>query len=110
MPDGNSTALRYTFAAAFIAACLYDLEFGVRFAGVYLAGLSLYQGLCGKVPLIGVTWRTTGYLTGAAAAAVSAAVLVVSMFLLFKPRWVISVLAPFTPSKTKTPALFSLFP
>ena len=53
LPDGNSAALRYAFTAAFIAACLYDLELGVP-AGVFLSGLSIYQGLLGKVPLIGV--------------------------------------------------------
>jgi hypothetical protein len=109
MPDGNSPALRYTFAAAFIAACLYDQEFGVRLAGVYLAGLSLYQGLCGKVPLIDITWRTTGHLTGAAAAALSAAVIVLSMFLIFEPSWVISVLAPLAAPQPK-PGPISPFP
>jgi hypothetical protein len=94
MPDGNSAVLRYAFAATFIAACLYDLELGVRVAGVYLAGLSIYQGLLGKVPLTGPSWKTTGYLTGAAATVVSAAVIFISMFLIFAPRWVIEVLRP----------------
>jgi hypothetical protein len=74
LPDGNSAALRYAFAATFIAACLYDLELGVPVAGVFLAGLSIYQGILGRVPLIGVAWKTTGYLTGAAATVVCAAV------------------------------------
>jgi hypothetical protein len=84
LPDGNSAVLRYAFAATFIVACLYDLELGVRVAGVFLAGLSIYQGLLGRVPLIGVTWKTTGYLTGAATV-VSAAVTLVGMFLIFEP-------------------------
>jgi hypothetical protein len=91
LPDGNSPVLRYAFAATFIAACLYDLELGVRVAGVFLAGLSIYQGLLGRVPLIGVAWKTTGYLTGAAASVVSAAVIFISMFLIFEPRWAIEV-------------------
>jgi hypothetical protein len=94
LPDGNSPVLRYTFAATFIAACLYDLELGVRLAGVYSAGLSVYQGLLGKVPLTGLDWKTTGYLTGAAGTVVSAAVIFISMFLIFEPRWVIEVLRP----------------
>jgi len=93
LPDGNSAALRYAFAATFIAACLYDLELGVRVAGVFLASLSIYQGLLGRVPLVGVAWKTTGYLTGAAATVLSAALTLVSMFLIFQPRWVIAVLA-----------------
>jgi hypothetical protein len=71
----------------------YDLELGVRAAGVFLSGLSIYQGLLGRVPLIGVAWKTTGYLTGAAATVLSAAVTLVSMFFIFQPRWVIAVLA-----------------
>ena len=62
-------------------------------AGVFLAGLSIYQGLLDRVPLIGVAWKTTGYLTGAAAAVVSAADTLVSIFLIFQPRLVIEVLA-----------------
>jgi hypothetical protein len=93
MPDGNSAVLRYAFAAIFIAACLYDLELGVRVAGVFLAGLSIYQGLLGRVPLVGITWKTTGYLTGAAATIVSAAVIFISMFLIFEPRLVIELIA-----------------
>ena len=93
LPDGNSAVLRYAFAATFIAACLYDLELGVRVAGVFLASLSIYQGLLGRVPLVGAAWKTTGYLTGAAATVVSAAVTLVSMFLIFQPTWVIAVLA-----------------
>jgi hypothetical protein len=108
MPDSNSAALRYIFAAAFIGACLYDLELGVRVAGVYLAGLSLYQGLCGKVPLVNAAWGTTGYLTGAAATVVSAAVVILSMVLILEPRWVISVLAHFV-SPEPRPGPFSLF-
>jgi hypothetical protein len=46
----------------------------VRVAGVFLAGLSIYQGLLGRVPLIGVARKTTGYLTGAAATVFSTAV------------------------------------
>jgi hypothetical protein len=103
MPDGNSAVLRYTFAATFIAACLYDLELGVRLAGVYLAGLSTYQGLLGKVPLIGITWKTTGYLTGTAATVVSAAVIFMSMFLIFEPRWVIEVVQVMHENPNRTP-------
>jgi hypothetical protein len=65
----------------------------VRVAGIFLAGLSMYQGLLGRVPLIGVTWKTTGYLTGTVATVVSAAVTLVSMFLIFERCWVIAVLA-----------------
>lgn len=46
------------FATTFIAACLYNLELEVRVAGVFLAGLSIYQGLLGKVPLTGPAWKT----------------------------------------------------
>ena len=94
MADGNSAVLRYAFAATFITACLYDLELGARVAGVYLAGLSIYQGLLGKVPLVGINWKTRGYLTGTAATVVSGATILASMFLIFEPRWVIEVLRP----------------
>ena len=73
-------------------------------AGVFLAGLSIYQGLLDRVPLIGVAWKTTGYLTGAAAALVSAAVALVSMFLIFQPRWVIAVLADRAGLTTEQPS------
>jgi hypothetical protein len=69
----------------------------VRLAGVYLASLSIYQGLLGKVPLVGLAWKTTGYLTGTAATVVSAAVIFISMFLIFEPRWVIVVHAHSVP-------------
>ena len=46
-----------------------------------------YQGLLGRVLLMSFAWKITGYLTGAAATVVSAAVTLVSMFLIFQPRW-----------------------
>lgn len=88
-----SAAVRYVFATVFVAACLYNLELGVRVAGVFLLGLSLVQGFRGKVPLIGITWKTSGYLTGMAAVAVCAVVAFVSVFFVLEPRAVIAFVA-----------------
>jgi hypothetical protein len=91
--DSPSAVVRYVFVAIFVAACLYKLELGVRVAGVFLLGMSLYQGVRGKVPLTGYDWRTQGYLTGAAALAVSVSVVFVSVFFIVKPDLVIGLLA-----------------
>jgi hypothetical protein len=93
MPDGNSPILRYAFAAIFIAACLYNLQLGLKVAGVYLAGLSLYGWFLGKIPLVDRAWNTRGYLTGAAAKVVSAVCILISMVFFFYPGWVIAALA-----------------
>jgi hypothetical protein len=92
MEDGNSPILRYALAAIFIAACLCNLQLGLRVAGVCLVALSLYQLFLGKVPLVDIAWNTRGYLTGAAATAVSAACIFIGMIFFFYPEWVISVL------------------
>jgi hypothetical protein len=93
MADGNSAILRYAFAAVFIAACLYDLQLGLKVAGVYLAGISLYGWYLGKIPLVDLAWNTTGYLSGAAAKCVSAVVILISMIFFLYPGWVIAALA-----------------
>jgi hypothetical protein len=93
MADGNSPILRYVFAAIFIAACLYDLQLGLKVAGVYVASLSLYGLYLGKIPLVDPTWNTTGYLSGAAAKFVSAVTIFISMIFFFYPGWVIATLA-----------------
>jgi hypothetical protein len=93
MPDGNSPLLRYAFAAIFIAACLYNLQLGLKVAGVYVAGLSLYGWFLGKIPLVDPAWNTTGYLSGAAAKAVGAVGIFIGMIFFFYPGWVIAALA-----------------
>jgi|HubBroStandDraft_6_1064221.scaffolds.fasta_scaffold68314_3 hypothetical protein len=93
MEDGNSSILRYAFAAVFIAACLYNLQLGVRVAGVYIAGLSFYALFLGKMPLVDMAWNTSGYLSGAAMKIVSAICIFVSMIFVFYPGWVIASLA-----------------
>lgn len=93
MADGNSPILRYAFAAIFIAACLYNLQLGLKVAGAYLAGLSLYGWFLGKVPLVDRAWNTTGYLSGAAAKLVSAVTICIGMVFFFCPGWVIATLA-----------------
>jgi hypothetical protein len=98
MEDGNSPVLRYAFAAVFIAACLCDLQLGLRVAGVFLIGLSTYQLFLGKVPLVGPSWKTSGYLTGKAAMVVSASSIFVGMIFCFCPAWVISVLLQYAKS------------
>lgn len=92
MEDGNSPVVRYAFAAVFIAACLFDLQLGLRVAGVFLIGLSTYQLFLGKVPLVGPSEETSGYLTGKAAIAVSASCIFVGMIFCFCPAWVISMM------------------
>ena len=98
MGDGNSPVLRYAFAAIFITACLCNLELGLRVAGVFLIGLSSYQLFLGKVPLVGPSWKTSGYLTGKAAIAVSASCIFVGMIFCFCPAWVISALHQYAKS------------
>jgi hypothetical protein len=93
MEDGNSPVLRYAFAAVFIAACLYNLQLGVRVAGVYIAGLSLYALFLGKMPLVDMAWNTSGYLSGVAMKVVSALCIFVSVIFVFYPGWVIATLA-----------------
>lgn len=98
MEDGNSPVLRYALAAVFIVACLCNLQLGLRVAGVFLIGLSTYQLFLGKVPLVGPTWKTSGYLTDKAAIAVSAGCIFVGMIFCFCPAWVISTLHQFAKS------------
>ena len=93
MEDGNGPIPRYIFAAVFIAACLYNLELGLRVAGLFLAGLSLYYWVIGKVPLVDQSWTTTGYLTGAAGKLVSASTMVIAVMFFFFPGPVVSALA-----------------
>ena len=93
MEDGNSAILRYIFAAVFIAACLYNLQLGLRVAGIYIAGLSIYALFLGKMPLVDVSWNTAGYLSGAAMKAVSAICIFISLIFVFYPGWVIATLA-----------------
>ena len=93
MEDENSAALtRYAFVAIFIPACIYKLQLGLQVAGVYLAGLSLYGLFLGKVRLVDRNWKTTGYLSGAAATVVSAVCVFISIIFFFYPEWIISAL------------------
>jgi hypothetical protein len=94
MEDDQSAALsRYAFAAIFIPACIYKLQLGVQVAGVYLAGLSLYGLILGKVRLVdGLTWKITGYASGAAATVINVVCTVVGVIFLLCPDWVISAL------------------
>ena len=89
----NSPLIRYGFAAVFVAACLYQLELGVRVAGAFLVGLGFYEGLSGRVPLTGWRWKTTGYLKGPAAMALSLAMIGIGAFLLLAPELMIRLLA-----------------
>jgi hypothetical protein len=91
--DENSPLIRYGFAAIFVAACLYRLEWGVRVAGAFLLGMGMYEILLGRVPLTGWTWKTTGTLTGPAAMVLSAVVMAAGAFLLFAPDLAIGLLA-----------------
>ena len=88
--DRASAALRYLFAAVFVAACLYNLELGVRVAGVFLVGLVSYQGLRGRVPLAGWFWETRGFLTGAAALAVCIPVGALGLVMIFDPTLIVA--------------------
>ena len=89
-----SPLVRYSFAAIFIAACLYNLELGVRIAGVFLLGMSLYEGILGRVPLMGrFSWKTKGYLKGPLATAVIVSVFFGGAFCTFAPDVVIRLLA-----------------
>jgi hypothetical protein len=98
MEDDNSGALRrYAFVAIFIPACLCKLQLGVQVAGVYLAGLSLYGLIVGKVRLVDGFWNTTGYSSGAAATIVNAVCTVVGVIFLLCPDWVISALKAIKP-------------
>jgi hypothetical protein len=90
----NSGLVRYGFAAIFIAACLYDLHVGIRVAGVFLLGLSVYEAILGRVPLMGpFSWKARGYLTGSVAMALLAAMVFLSVFLILAPDIVIAFLA-----------------
>jgi hypothetical protein len=88
----TSPLVRYGFAAVFIAACLYDLKIGVRVAGVFILGQSLYEAMLGRVPLV-YFWKTTGYLKGPAATALIAGMIALSLVLIFAPDAVIRLLA-----------------
>ncbi len=90
--DQASAALRYLFAAVFVAACLYNRELGVRVAGVFLLGLVSYQALRGRVPVVGWLWETRSFLTGAAALAVCIPVAALSLLLIFDPGLIVSEL------------------
>lgn len=90
----NAPLVRYGFAAVFIAACLYDLALGVRVAGIFLLGMALYEGVLGRVPLIGYwNYNTTGYVKGPAAMALVAGTIFVAAFLILAPELVIQLLA-----------------
>jgi hypothetical protein len=89
----SSPLVRYGFAAVFIAACLYDLKVGVRVAGVFMLGQSIYQTILGRVPLENQWKETTGYLKGPAAIALIAGIAALSMILIFAPNTVIRLLA-----------------
>jgi hypothetical protein len=84
---------RYVFATVFVAACLYNLELGVRVAGVYMLGLSLYEGILGRVPLVNYAWKVNSYLTGPAAVALSAVMIFFSVFFIIDPGVVIRLVA-----------------
>ncbi len=89
-----SPLVRYGFAAIFTMACLYRLELGVRVAGVFMLGSSFYQGLLGRVPLIGnFSWKTKGYLKGPAATALIVAMIFISAVFIFAPDLVIRLVA-----------------
>jgi hypothetical protein len=90
--DHSAALIRYAFVAIFIPACIYKLQLGVQVGGVYLAGISLYGLILGKVRLVDLNWKTTGYSSGAMATAVNAVCMFVGVFFLFCPEWVISVL------------------
>jgi hypothetical protein len=93
MEDENfATLRRYAFVAIFIPACIYKLQLGVQVAGVYMVSLSLYGLFLGKVRLVDRNWKTTGYLSGAAATVVSAVCVFIGVFFFFYPEWVISAL------------------
>jgi uncharacterized membrane protein len=68
------------------------LQLGLRVAGVFLIALSTYQLFLEKVPLVGPSWETSGYLTGKAATAVSASCIIIGMIFCFCPAWVVSML------------------
>lgn len=89
----NSSLVRYCFAAIFVAACLYDSTLGVRMGGAFMLLQSLYQALLGRVPLIGFTWKTTGYVKGGFATAIIAGETFAGVFLILAPDTVIRLLA-----------------
>jgi hypothetical protein len=93
MEDTNVPILRYTFAAIFIIACLHDLQLGLKVAGVYIAGISLWGLFVGKVPVVDAFENTADYLTGASAMAASAIGIFIGMIFFFAPGWVIANLA-----------------
>src|SRR5690242_7741249 len=88
----NSPVVRYSFLAIFIPACFYQLELGVRIAGVFLLGLALYEAVLGRVPLIGrFSWTTRGYLRGPAATALILTIVLISAVFIFAPNLVIGL-------------------
>ena len=90
----TSPLVRYGFAVVFICACIYDLRLGIRVAGFFMLGLSVYEAILGRVPLMGpFSWKATGYLKGSAAAVLIAVMLVLSMFFILAPDAVIAFLA-----------------
>lgn len=92
MEATNSPILRYAFVAVFIPASIYDLELGVRVAGIYLVGISLYNWLSGETPVVDMFWRTDHYMTGTRSKVLNAAMILMSAPLIFAPGWVIAAL------------------
>ena len=89
-----SPLVRYGFAVVFIYACIYDLHIGIRVAGFFMLGLSVYEAILGRVPLMGpFSWKATGYLKGPVATVLIAVMVVLSMFLILVPDAVIAFLA-----------------
>jgi hypothetical protein len=94
----GSALVRYGFVAIFIAASLYRLEIGIRVAGVFLLGISLYEIVLGRVPLIGIfSWKPRGYVKGPVAAALIVGMIFVSGFFIFAPDLVLKFVATTRP-------------
>jgi hypothetical protein len=87
-----SPLVRYSFAAVFIAACLYNLTLGVRVGGIFLLGMALYEGVLGRVPLLWF-WQTTGYVRGPVAMMLVVSTIFIACFLVLAPDLVIHLLA-----------------
>ncbi len=90
MEDTNAPILRYAFAAIFIIACLHDLQLGLKVAGVFIAGISLWGLFLGKVPLVDTFENTAGYLTGASAMIASGVGIFIGVIFFFAPGWIIA--------------------
>jgi hypothetical protein len=70
------------------------LHIGIRVAGFFLLGLSVYEAILGSVPLMGpFSWKATGYLKGSVATVLIAVMVFLSMFLILAPDAVIAFLA-----------------